>query len=103
MGIAGSTRIGDYAVIAGQVGLAGHLHIGNHVMIGAQAGVNHDLEDNSFVRGTPALPYMLAHRIDSLKRRIPELFKRVDNLEKTFAYLTEDATKACFLKQDAKH
>jgi len=103
VGIAGSTHIGDYAVIAGQVGLAGHLHIGNHVMIGAQAGVNHDLEDNSFVRGTPALPYMLAHRIDTLKRRIPELFKRVDNLEKTFAYLTEDATKACFLKQDAQH
>lgn len=102
VGIAGSTRIGDYAVIAGQVGLAGHLHIGNHVMIGAQAGVNHDLEDNSFVRGTPALPYMLAHRIDSLKRRIPELFKRVDNLEKVFAYLTEDATKACFLKSDTK-
>lgn len=102
VGIAGSTRIGDYAVIAGQVGIAGHLHIGNHVMIGAQAGVNHDLEDNSFVRGTPALPYMLAHRIDSLKRRIPELFKRIDNIEKTFAYLTDDATKTCFLKQDVK-
>ena len=100
VGIAGSTHVGDYAVIGGQVGLAGHLHIGNHVMIGAQTGVAHDLEDNSFVRGTPSLPYMLAHRIDSLKRRLPELFKRVDNLEKTFAYLTNDATKSCFLKKE---
>ena len=97
VGVAGSTKIGDYAVIGGQVGLAGHLHIGDHVMIGAQAGVNHDLEDKSFVRGSPSLPYMLAHRIDALKRRLPELFKRVDNIEKTFAYLTQDATKACFL------
>lgn len=101
VGVAGSTHIGDYAVIGGQVGLAGHLNIGNHVMIGAQTGVSHDLADNSFVRDTPALPYMLAHRIEALKRRLPELFKRVDNLEKTFSYLTQDATKSCFLKKDA--
>lgn len=102
VGIAGSTHIGDYAVIGGQAGLAGHLKIGDYVMIGAQSGVTHDLEDKSFVRGTPALPYILAHRIDSLKRRLPELFKRVDNLEKTFAYLTQDATKSCFLPQDSQ-
>ncbi len=101
VGIAGSTHIGDYAVIGGQVGLAGHLKIGNHVMIGAQAGVSNDLADKSFVRDTPALPYMLAHRIEALKRRLPELFKRVDNLEKTFSYLTQDTTKSCFLKKDA--
>ena len=100
VGIAGSTHIGDYTIIGGQVGIAGHLHIGDHVMIGAQTGVAHNLEDKSFVRGTPSLPYMLAHRIDSLKRRLPELFKRVDNLETTFAYLTNDATKSCFLKKE---
>ncbi|MDR0646996.1 MAG: UDP-3-O-(3-hydroxymyristoyl)glucosamine N-acyltransferase [Puniceicoccales bacterium] len=102
VGISGSTTIGDYAVIGGQAGLTGHLCVGNHVMIGAQSGVNHDLEDNSFVRGTPTLPYMLAHRIDALKRRLPELFRRVDNLEKTFAYLTTDTTKACFLSKDER-
>ena len=100
VGVAGSTHIGDYVVIGGQVGLAGHLNIGDHVMIGAQSGVSHDLEEKSFVRGTPALPYMLAHRIDNLKRRLPELFKRVDNIEKTFAYLTQDATKSCFLRKE---
>lgn len=101
VGIAGSTHIGDYAVIGGQAGIAGHLHIGNHVMIGAQTGVSNDLADKSFVRDTPALPYMLAHRVEALKRRLPELFKRVDNIEKTFSYLTQDATKSCFLKKDA--
>ena len=102
VGIAGSTKIGDYAVVGGQVGIAGHLNVGNHVMIGAQSGINHDLDDNSFVRGTPSLPYMLAHRIDALKRRLPELFKRMDNVEKTFAYLTNDSAKACFLPKDAR-
>lgn len=99
VGISGSTHIGDYSVIAGQVGLAGHLNIGNHVTIGAQSGVTHDLEDNSFVRGTPAAPYMLAHRVDVLKKRLPELFKRVDDIEKTFAYLTNKAAKTFLLPQ----
>lgn len=98
VGISGSTHIGDDTVIAGQAGIAGHLRIGNHVTIGAQSGVSQDLDDHSFVRGTVAVPFMLAHRIDMLKRRLPELFKRVDNLEKTFAYLTNDAAKSCFLK-----
>lgn len=102
VGIAGSTEIEDSVVIGGQAGLAGHLKIGTGSMIGAQTGLNHDLEPNSVVRGTPAFPYMLAHRIDVLKKRLPELFKRVDNLEKTFAYLTTDVSKQCFLKSDAK-
>lgn len=103
-GIAGSTHVGDYTTIAGQAGLAGHINIGSHVVVGAQSGVNHDLPDHSFVRGTPVFPFMLAHRIDNLKRRLPDLFKRVDNLEKVFAYLTDNAAKSCFLKQvDAKH
>lgn len=100
VGVAGSTEIGDNVVIGGQAGLTGHLKIGDGSMIGAQTGLNHDLEPNSVVRGTPASPYMLAHRIDVLKKRLPELFKRVDNLEKTFAYLTTDTSKQIFLKND---
>lgn len=100
VGIAGSTEIGDSVVIGGQAGLTGHLKVGDGSMIGAQTGLNHNLEPNSVVRGTPAFPYMLAHRIDVLKKRLPELFKRVDNLEKTFAYLTTDASKQIFLQNE---
>ncbi len=100
VGVSGSTHIGDFTVIGGQAGLAGHLRIGNQVMIGGQTGVTNNLADKSFVRGSPAMPYILAHRVETLKRRLPELFKRVDNLEKTFSYLTNDATKSCFLKKE---
>ena len=102
VGIAGSTHIGDDTIIAGQVGIAGHLRIGNHVTIGAQSGVAKDVEDHDFVRGSPAISFMLAHRIEILKNRLPELFKRVDNLEKIFAYLTDDAAKSCFLPKKSK-
>jgi UDP-3-O-[3-hydroxymyristoyl] glucosamine N-acyltransferase len=98
VGISGSTVVEDDCIIGGQVGMAGHLRVGKGTMIGAQTGLNHDLEPGSYVRGTPAFPYMLAHRIDLLKRRLPEIFKRVDNLEKVFAYLTTDATKSLFQK-----
>lgn len=80
-GIAGSTIIDDHVVIGGQAGIAGHLHIGKGAMIGAQTGLGHDLEPRSYVRGEQAYPYMLAQRIDILKKRLPDLFKRVDNLE----------------------
>ena len=93
VGIAGSTHIGDDTILAGQAGIAGHLRIGNHVVVGAQSGVSQDLEDHAFVRGTVAVPFMLAHRIDRLKCKLPELFKRVDRLEKVFSYLSTDATK----------
>ena len=52
-----------------------------------------NLEDHAFVRGTVAVPFMLAHRIDRLKCKLPELFKRVDRLEKVFSYLSADVTK----------
>lgn len=81
VGISGSTTLEDYVVLAGQVGIAGHLRIGKGSQVGAQSGLNHDLEPGSYVRGTPVYPYMLAHKIDILKKRLPDLFKRVSALE----------------------
>lgn len=81
VGVSGSTVIEDNVIIGGHSGIAGHLRIGKGAMIGAMSGVNRDLEPRSYVRGIPALPYMLAQRVDVLKKRLPELFKRVDSLE----------------------
>jgi UDP-3-O-[3-hydroxymyristoyl] glucosamine N-acyltransferase len=83
VGISGSTTLGDYVVIGGQAGLTGHLHIGAQTMIGAQSGVTHDLEPKSYVRDSPAMPYMIAQKVHVLKSRLPDLFKRVTMLEET--------------------
>lgn len=80
-GIAGSTIIEDHVVIGGQVGIVGHIRIGKGSMIGGATGVGRNLEPGSYVRGEQAYPYMLAQKIDVLKKRLPELFKRVDHLE----------------------
>lgn len=87
VGISGSTVLEDHVVIAGQAGLAGHLTVGRGTQIGAQSGLNHDLEPGSYVRGTPVFPYMLAHKIDILKKRLPDLFKRVATIEEMLEHL----------------
>lgn len=88
VGISGSTVIEDGVVIAGQAGLTGHLRIGKGSKIGAQTGLNHDLPPDSYVRGTPAYPYMAAHKIDILKGKLPGLFKRVSKIEDVMAQLS---------------
>jgi len=87
VGIAGSTTLGDYVVIGGQAGLTGHIHIGSQTMIGAQSGVTHDLDPKSYVRDSPAMPYMIAQKVHVLKSRLPDLFKRVATLEETIGQL----------------
>jgi UDP-3-O-[3-hydroxymyristoyl] glucosamine N-acyltransferase len=81
-GIAGSTTIEDYVVLGGQVGVVGHLTLGRGAKVGAQAGISRDVPAGSSVFGTPAIPYLLEQRLFVLRQRLPELFQRVQALEK---------------------
>jgi UDP-3-O-[3-hydroxymyristoyl] glucosamine N-acyltransferase len=84
-GISGSTTLGDYVVIAGMAGIGGHVEIGKGAKVGGGAGVAADVPAGAFVNGNPAIPYMLERRIAILQQRLPELFKRVNELEEQFA------------------
>lgn len=81
-GIAGSCTLGDYVVLGGQSGLAGHLTVGTGAMVAAQSGVKDDIPPKTSVFGTPSLPILLEHKLTILRHRLPELFKRVDALER---------------------
>ncbi|MGF1449292.1 MAG: UDP-3-O-(3-hydroxymyristoyl)glucosamine N-acyltransferase [Opitutales bacterium] len=81
VGISGSCTIGDGVILAGQVGLTGHLKIGDGARIGAQSGINYDIDPKAYVRGSPARPFHLEMRLEVLKQRLPDLFKRVEKLE----------------------
>jgi len=80
-GISGSTKIGKGAMIGGQAGLAGHLHIGDGAKINAQSGVGKSIEAGKAVTGSPAHDYTAALRSQALSRHLPELEKRVKELE----------------------
>ena len=83
VGISGSTQLGDGVIVAGQAGIAGHLKIGSGALIAGGTAVNRSLEAKEKVRGQTAEPMMLFNRISVLQRKLPDLFKRFDKLEKS--------------------
>jgi len=56
-GIAGSSRVEDDVIIAGEVGVSDHVTIGRGARVLVQAGVIGDIAPGSTVWGTPARPH----------------------------------------------
>ena len=81
VGIAGSSEVGQKAILAGQAGVAGHLTIGEGAIVGAQAGVTKNVEPGAYVIGFPATPHDQASKLNAHVRRLPELKKRIAELE----------------------
>lgn len=82
-GVSGSTKIGENVIIGGQVGIAGHLSISNKSQIQAQSGINRSIEEeNKKWAGTPAGLYASQMRVQVTLSRLPELEKRIIELEK---------------------
>jgi UDP-3-O-[3-hydroxymyristoyl] glucosamine N-acyltransferase len=83
VGISGSTKVGNGVILAGQVGLVGHIHIGDQVTVAAQSGVTHSAPSGKRLLGSPARDAMESKRIEAALRRLPELLKRVKELERS--------------------
>lgn len=82
-GISGSTKIGKQVVLGGQVGIVGHIHIADKSQVQAQTGINRSLkETNKKWGGTPVLPYNSQLRSHVVYSKLPELEKRIRELEK---------------------
>lgn len=81
VGISGSTTLEDYVVLGGQAGVAGHLTIGKGAKSGGGAAITSSVPAGTFVNGAPARAYMLERRLQVLFQRLPDLFKRVAELE----------------------
>jgi UDP-3-O-[3-hydroxymyristoyl] glucosamine N-acyltransferase len=82
VGISGSTKLGNNVVLAGQVGLVGHIEIGDGSIVAAQSGVAHSIPPGKTYFGYPAREIMETKKIEAALRRLPELLKRVRELEK---------------------
>lgn len=82
VGIAGSTEVGNNTTLGGQVGVAGHIKIGSNVMIGAKSGITGNVEDNQVLAGHPLVNLKDDLRIKAAQKKLPELLKRVKELER---------------------
>ncbi len=89
-GVSGSTKIGNNVMIGGQAGIVGHITIADGSKINAQSGVSKSLKKpNSAVTGSPAYDYTAALRSQAISRNLPELEKRIKELESLVKQLTE--------------
>jgi UDP-3-O-[3-hydroxymyristoyl] glucosamine N-acyltransferase len=82
VGIAGSTRVGRRVTLAGQVGVAGHLEVGDGVIATAQSGIPASVEAGRVVSGYPAIDNRAWLKSSAVFARLPELQKRVRELER---------------------
>lgn len=91
-GISGSTKIGKNAVIGGQVGISGHLDIANGTQLSAQTGINSSItEEGKAWGGTPYMPYKDYLRAHAKLRKLPDLDRKVYELEKLIEELKKGA------------
>lgn len=90
-GVSGSTKIGNNVMIGGQAGIVGHIQIADGTKINAQSGVSKSIKTpNSVVTGSPAHDYSAALRSQALNRKLPELEKRLSELEKLIKSIKAD-------------
>jgi UDP-3-O-[3-hydroxymyristoyl] glucosamine N-acyltransferase len=88
VGISGSTKIGSKVMIGGQAGFVGHLIIADGSKIGAQSGVGKSLKKpNTAVTGTPAFDYANSMRSLAISRNLPDMEKRISELEQLIQHL----------------
>jgi len=87
VGVSGSTEIEDDVMFGGQVGVGGHLVIGRGAIAAGQSGVTNSLDPGAMVAGYPAIDSREWRRASAVFRRLPELKKRLEALEKEIAEL----------------
>ncbi len=88
-GIAGSTVVGDRVVMGARTGLVGHIHIASDVVLAARTGVAHDLREPGIYSGTPSVPHRLWRRMVAAQKSLPDLLRRVRELEQRLAAFIE--------------
>jgi UDP-3-O-[3-hydroxymyristoyl] glucosamine N-acyltransferase len=82
VGISGSSTIGNSVVFGGKVGVADHISVGDRVMAGGGSAIIRDVAADQVIAGHYAMPIREWLKVQSLLPRLPDLKKRVQELEK---------------------
>jgi len=88
-GIAGSAKIGNNVRVGANSGIAGHIEIGDGATIAARAGVVSSIEPGRTVSGFPAIDHNEQRRVMVGQRKVPELLRRVRELERKLEALED--------------
>jgi UDP-3-O-[3-hydroxymyristoyl] glucosamine N-acyltransferase len=92
VGVSGSTKIGKNVMVGGQAGFAGHLTIADGIKIAGGAGVTKTFTTaNMILAGYPAIEQKQSLRNQVYVKNLPELEKRVQELEILVQQLSKKA------------
>lgn len=80
--IGGSARIGDYCIISGNATIKDNISLGDRAVVIGHSVVADDVRPGETVWGFPAMPFSLAKRVFARLKQLPELYKRVRELER---------------------
>jgi UDP-3-O-[3-hydroxymyristoyl] glucosamine N-acyltransferase len=87
-GIAGSATLGDRVVMGAQTGVVGHVKIANDVTLAGRAAAASGIDEAGVYSGAPAFPHrawlksvVTFPELPNLKRRVRELEARIAQLE----------------------
>ena len=92
VGVSGSTKVGKNVMIGGQTGLAGHIAIADGIKIAGRTGVTKTFTTaNMTLTGYPAAEQKQSLRSQVYVKNLPELEKRVQELEILVQQLSQKA------------
>ncbi|MEI7588348.1 MAG: UDP-3-O-(3-hydroxymyristoyl)glucosamine N-acyltransferase [Chitinophagia bacterium] len=95
VGLSGSTKVGKGVMMGGQSGTAGHLTIADGVKVAARSGITKTIDKaNTTITGFPASEQSSALRAQIHLKNLPNLEKRVKELEILVKQLSEKGKSA---------
>jgi len=95
VGLSGSSKVGKGVMMGGQSGAAGHLSIADGVKVAARSGITKSIEKpNSTITGFPAAEHSTALRAQIHLKNLPNLEKRVKELEILVEQLSQKGKSA---------
>ena len=91
-GISGSSKVAENCIIGGQVGMVGHISLAKGTQIQAKSGISRSIEaEGKKWAGAPATAYTDHMRSQVVLTRLPDLEKKIEELEKIIAGLKNEA------------
>lgn len=89
-GLAGSSILEDGVIMAARSGTGDHVRIGKGAQVAAMAGAIKDVPPGAVVSGFPARDHKSNFRIAALTQKLPDLFRKVKELDEKISCKGEE-------------
>lgn len=95
VGIAGSTKVGQWCTFTGQVGIAGHATIADHTTLGAQSGCPGSIrKPGQTLLGTPPIDPKVYMKAQAVFKTLPDMAVQLRQLQKELDTLKAQLAEA---------